>query len=375
MKKGMNFKEYLQRPVSEVHRANIVSLFQAPDTGALFLNELDVIRKKFDISDWKKEIVKAIDKFDGHANISNDSLRSASAAAMDFGALEAIFGDISGDLEEKKTETKKYIRQEPSIETLLNTRSPLRKPSLQQHTEPAPVPITKMPNFVNLDRRAIQVALQHQRTEKLFRIPVVGSTIKRLSEITQLARKVSAKQKMLPPQSLFTQAAALAQKLFAEIARNPESYVRLSQNETSALNSAKVTSISSAKSADPKAALRLAAINAMSQPPLSVPKKVEAYVTIAQNSTVTLQAAMNRLDDEHKKHQQDTRYAKETAVEIQLSKLGYNDAERARLIPILAKNAALSEYVSNGTIRSANDLESVLNASSASTPRKAKLVD
>ena len=180
---------------------------------------------------------------------------------------------------------------------------------------------------------------------------------------------------MLPPQSLFTQAAALAQKLFAEIARNPESYVRLSQNETSALNSAKVTSISSAKSADPKAALRLAAINAMSQPPLSVPKKVEDYVTIAQNSTVTLQAAMNRLDDEHKKHQQDTRYAKETAVEIQLSKLGYNDAERARLIPILAKNAALSEYVSNGTIRSANDLESVLNASSASTPRKAKLVD
>ena len=195
-----------------------------------------------------------------------------------------------------------------------------------QKSEPAlPAQRTTFSRFIDLEKRTVHAARQQERTDLLL-------------GINRYKQKMSAKVR---PDLLFNQAAALAQKLFAEIARHPESFVKLSQAETSALSSS--SSPTAGRVADPKAALRLAAIQAMNQ----------AYPVKA----AVLTSAVKKVEDHQKKEQLE----KESLV-TRLQELGYSLTEIRSLAPKLEQQE-LSRFVMSGTIDTRKDLDSVLSAS------------
>ncbi|MBV5337144.1 MAG: hypothetical protein J0653_04015 [Deltaproteobacteria bacterium] len=346
-----SFKDYLNRPVPATKRVELARYFESPDTANRFLNSLDAIRRTSDISDWKKGIQKLVDTFDTDVTVPKSVLRDATTEAMDFKSMEALFGDLSGEYDDDakslaptaKEMPKTYSRvtlMDNDLLSMARSSSRLKPASLPSvsFTPRQPISINGfqipthygMSNAVNLDKHAIQVALQRERMEKIY--PVVGRAVKLASEASMHAQKAVTKQVSRRPQLLFLQAAALAQKLFGEIARNPEAYVKLSQAETSAMSSSKISS-APIKTSDPKVALRMVAMNAMSQ--LYAPKQVNvSAIASAQLGVSSLQAAIKRVDDNRKKHE-----AKETVIEAALSKLGYSAEERSRLAPIIEKNA------------------------------------
>ena len=377
--KSMNFAEYLSRPVPDHKRADFQQCFGSADTANSFLKSLDSIRKKHDISDWKREINKLVTKFEGDATVSKKDLRDITTKAMDFESLEAIFGNISGKYDDEvsvdpigkslsATKTGRITLDTIVDSVVSNTNRYSQSRNLQNsHSVSAPDLSSRThftatsANIVNIDKRAIQVALQQQRMEKIFRTPVLGKTLETMTKAAEYARRAANMHVVKRPQQLFTQAAALAQKLFAEIARNPESYVKLSQSETSALNSQKVATPST-RSADPKAELRLMAIKAMNN----------AYSPnfTTQASISSLQAAIKKVDDQRKKHLHVAHPAADNSLDGHLKKLGYKEEERARLVPILSKNSALADYLESGTISTSKDLDNVLSSLGVSAKAK-----
>lgn len=348
-------KEYLKRPVPDKNRESLLHSFGTLAIAQRFVAALDNMRAKLDISDWKREIDAIVTDFEKDALVPKKALRDTVTAAMDFEAYGPEFGDLAGKYADEKPAPRPIGRISLSIDELLSTqRSALRqKPALAQQ-EVVTIQRPSLPTFLNVDRRAIQIAVERVRAEKLFRTPVIGSALKLASELSFRQRKFIVQNASKRPQLLFTQAVALAQKLIAEVARNPEAYVRLSQSETTAMSNAKTNS-TPVKTADPKAALRLLAINTMNQ--LYTPQKVTATPT--QLGVAALQSAIKRVDDNRKKHLNDRGPAKEVSMKVHLAKLGYSAAESARLVPLLAKNELISECVLSGTISSRGDLDSL----------------
>lgn len=197
-----------------------------------------------------------------------------------------------------------------------------------QKPEPAlPSSQTTFSRFINTDKHSVHTARQQERTDLLL-------------GLNRYHQKVAAKMR---PEMIFNQAATLALKLFAEIARHPDAFMRLSLAETAAMStSAKPVT---ARTADPKAALRLAAIQAMNQ----------AYPVKA----AVLNSAVNKVED----HQQKEQLERE-ALMSRLQELGYSPSEAKKVAPKLEEKG-LSRFVLSGTLSNREDLDNVLRASQA----------
>lgn len=202
---------------------------------------------------------------------------------------------------------------------------------------PASIPQARVKStFINEEKRNTSLVRQRERADQLL------STIMQTKALFRKQKIVEA----LRPDMLRLQATALAQRLFAEVARNPESYTKLSQSETAALGQSATPA--TVRPAHPKAALRLAAIQAMNQ-------------ALAPRAAA-LTSAVTKLEDFREKKE-----LQNESLEIRLQELGYDKVEATQLAQRLQKTR-LADYITSGTINSKRGLESVLD--SAATSKK-----
>lgn len=199
---------------------------------------------------------------------------------------------------------------------------------------------TSSSKFLNMQRREIHTTLQRNRTDELL-----GNHYRYLQNTRSKSAAVSRAE------SLTAHVVGLVQKLIAEIARNPGAFVHLSQSETAAMNSSKVSSADTSR--DPKAALRLAAIKAMQAP---VP--------------VTLQSAITKIEDAQKKLELSGVDSKNVLLFSHLAEFGYTKDDAQKIVTSLPEASPIRSYIQNGTIPDKRSLDSVLSAFQVKTASK-----